>query len=136
MKNLVTTSDLFAAGVGAGFSSLYGMGSPGTTAIKAAVISAVSRMVSESTMLPDMSLTNDAKNQIVVAVLHALDAYSGKGNPLKSAVSGVSVDLIAMEVMKLLNFTDQSLLGGKDYSDGGTTPMPKPQSGGSWKGSS
>ena len=130
MKNLVTTSDLFAGAVGAGFSSLYGMGSPGTTAVKAAVISAVSRMVSESTMLPDMSLTNDAKNQIVVAVLHALDAYSGKGNPLKSAVSGVSVDLIAMEVMKLLNFTDQSLLGGgKDYTDGGTTPMPKPQIG-------
>lgn len=112
MQNIVMTSDLFAGAVGAGFSSVYGMGSPGMVAVKASVISAVARMVSESTMLPATALTSDAKNQIVVAVLHALDAYRGKGSPLKAAVSGVSVDLIAQEVMKLLNFTDKSLLGG------------------------
>ena len=113
MTNLVTKSDLFAGAVGAGFSSVYGMGSPGMSAVKAATVSSIARMVSESTMLPATPLTSDTKNQIVMAVLYALDAYRVKGSPLKAAVSGVSVDLIAQEVMKLLNFTDSNLVGPK-----------------------
>jgi hypothetical protein len=111
MQNLVTTSDVFAGVVGAGYSSVYGMASPGMSAVKAAVVSSVARLVSESTMLPATALTTDTKNQIVVAVLYALDSYRTKGNPLKGAVTGVSVDLIAQEVMKLLNFTEKSLIG-------------------------
>jgi hypothetical protein len=111
MQNLLMTSDIFVAAVGAGYAGVYGM-SPGMVAVKASLISSVARMVSESKMMPATALTADAKNQIVVAVLHALDAYRVKGSVLKGAVNGVSIDLIAQEVMKLLNFTDQSLLGG------------------------
>ena len=105
------TSDLFAGAVGAGFSGLYRIGSPGYMAARAVLISSVARVISESSFGGSVNMSADAKNQLVVAVANAIDSYRGKGSPMKGAVTGVSIDLIANEVMKLIGMTNTTVVG-------------------------
>ena len=106
----VTSSDLTAALVGAGFSEAYGgPGSPAMLAAKSFVISVVARMASQSTSL---SSAIPALDQLIVGILNGFSSYYKKDAVLKGIVSGVSIDLIASELLKLTNLEDKTWIGG------------------------
>jgi hypothetical protein len=111
MTVFLSSSDISAALVGAGFSSVYGMGSPGMYALKSLVISVVSRVASSSTMLSGTPMDSSQKNQMIVAVLNAIDSYARSKNQsvMKAILSGVSVDLLGQEVLKLTQMEDKAL---------------------------
>ena len=54
-------------------------------------------------------LSDNGKNQLVVALISGLMAYYRKQSPLRQAVSGVSIDLIAEEILKMLKIDDLAL---------------------------
>jgi hypothetical protein len=112
----LTSSDVSAAIVGAGFSSVYGMGTPMMFAVKTIIISVAARLSSTSTMMSGEALGMDPsqKNQLIVAVLNAIDSYARSKNQsvLKAVLSGVSIDLIGQEVLKLTRMEDKVLIGG------------------------
>ena len=113
--NFVTSSDVTAALVGAGFSEAYGgPGSPGMLAARSFVISVVARMASSSTTLTTAvpSLDTSQKSQLIIGVLNGIASYYKKEKVLKGVVSGISIDLVATEVLKLLNMEDKVLVGG------------------------
>ena len=114
-NELLTTSDISTAIVGAGFATVYqNLGTPVMAAVKALVVSVVARMVSKSKIM-GTTITDEQKNQLVVAVLAAVEAYSrGKNQSIGRAVlSGVSIDLIGQEVLKLMKISDTVLIGDK-----------------------
>ena len=114
-NELLTTSDVSTAIVGAGFASVYqNLGTPVMGAVKALVVSVVARMVAKSKIM-GTTVTTEQKNQLVVAVLTAVEAYSrGKNQSIGRAVlSGVSIDLIGQEVLKLVKMEDTVLIGGE-----------------------
>ena len=51
LTNLIMTSDISAAIVGAGFANIYNLGSPGMYAIRSVSVSIVARMLSQSQAL-------------------------------------------------------------------------------------
>ena len=113
--NWLTTSDIASALVGAGFSEVYGtMGSTQMLAVRSLAVSILARMMSQSTTLTTAipSLNADQKNQLIVGVLSGVISYYKKQNLLKGVFTGVSIDLIGTEVLKLLKFDDKSLIGG------------------------
>ena len=64
-KNLVMTSDISAALIGAGFANVYNLGSPGMYAMRAAAVSILARMLTQSTALSGAmpTMTEGSKNQ-------------------------------------------------------------------------
>ncbi len=111
----LTTSDIASALVGAGFGEVYGtMGSTQMLAVRSLAVSILARMMSQSTTLNTAipSLDADQKNQLIVGVLSGAISYYKKQSVLKSVFTGISIDLIGSEVLKLLKFDDKSLIGG------------------------
>ena len=111
----VTSSDLTAALVGAGFSEAYGgPGSPAMVAAKSFGISVVAHMASQSTSLSSAipALDGNQKNQLIVGILNGLASYYKKEKVLRGVITGVSVDLIASELLKLTNMEDKAWIGG------------------------
>jgi hypothetical protein len=112
----LSTSDVSAAIVGAGFSSIYGNSTPGMQAIKSLVISIIARLLSTSAMISKsaVSLDDGQKDQIVVGVLSAIESYfwKPKQSVFKGVISGISIDLVAQEVLKLIRLPDSSIIGG------------------------
>ena len=122
-NELLTTSDVSTAIVGAGFASVYqNLGTPVMGAVKALVFSVVARMVAKSKIMGTTTtddqknqLTTEQKNQLVVAILAAAEAYSRSKNQSigRAVLSGVSIDLIGQEVLKLMKLEDTVLIGGE-----------------------
>ena len=112
--NFLTSSDISAALVGAGYSSVYGMGSPAMVAVKTLVISVVARIASSSETFGGSSTYTEQNNQLVVAVLNAIDSYARSKNQsmIKAVLSGISIDLLGQEVLKLTKMEDKVLIGG------------------------
>ncbi len=113
--NWLTTSDIASALVGAGFGEVYGtMGSTQMLAVRSLAVSILARMMSQSTTLTTAipSLDADQKNQLIVGVLSGAISYYKKQSLLKSVFTGISIDLIGTEVLKLLKFDDKALIGG------------------------
>lgn len=113
-KNLVMTSDISAALIGAGFANIYNLGSPGMYAVRSALVSIFARMLTKSTALNSAmpTMTDGSKNQLFVASIGALVSYFRKGNVMKGAISQSAIDLIAVEVLKTIGMEDKSLIGG------------------------
>ena len=113
--NWLTTSDIASALVGAGFGEVYGtMGSTQMLAVRSLAVSILARMMSQSTTLTTAipSLDADQKNQLIVGVLSGVISYYKKQSLLKGVFTGISIDLIGIEVLKLLKFDDKALIGG------------------------
>jgi len=113
--NFVTSSDISAAIAGSGFSEVYGgPGSPGMLAARSFIISVVARMVSSSTTMSSVvtSLDTNQKDQLIVGLLNGIASYYKKERVLKGIMGGISIDLIAMELLKLTNMEDKVLIGG------------------------
>jgi hypothetical protein len=92
------------------------MGTPAMFAVKTIIISVAARLASTSNMMSGETLGLDGaqKNQLIVAVLNAIDSYARSKNQsvLKAVLSGVSIDLIGQEVLKLTKMEDKTLIGG------------------------
>ena len=119
-NELLTTSDISTAIVGAGFASVYqNLGTPVMGAVKALVVSVVARMVAKSKIM-GTTVTSEEKNQLVVAAVAAIEAYSrGKNQSIGRAVlSAVSIDLIGQDVLKLMKLEDTVLIGGEKDKTG------------------
>ena len=114
--NWLTTSDVASALVGAGFGEVYGstMGTTQMLAVRSLAVSILARMMSQSTTLTTAipSLDADQKNQLIVGVLNGAISYYKKQSLLKAVFTGISIDLIGTEVLKLLKFDDKALIGG------------------------
>ena len=111
----ITTSDLTAALVGAGWGEIYGgPGSPAMAAVKSFVISVIARMVSKSPSVTSAipSLTGSQKNQLIVGILSGFASYYKKEKLLRGVLSGVSIDLLASELLSLTNTADKAWIGG------------------------
>jgi hypothetical protein len=111
----LTSSDVAAALVGAGYSSVYQNSTPGMFAAKSLVISIIARLASGSTFMSGetLGLDGNQKNQLLVALMNALEAYSkgNKSSVMKAVISGVSVDLLAQELLKIIRMEDKVLIG-------------------------
>ena len=111
MTEFLKTSDLMAVLVAAGWSNVYNISNPMTMGLRSGVISIIARLLSSSEFSKKMtSLNSNQKNQFVVAILNALEAYRSKNQVMKGAFTGVAIDLIAQEVLNTFNFDDQSLI--------------------------
>ena len=111
----LTTSDIASALIGAGFGEVYGtMGSMQMLAVRSLAVSILARMMSQSTTLTTAipSLDTDQKNQLIVGVLSGAISYYKKQSLLKGVFTGISIDLIGMEVLKILKLNDTALIGG------------------------
>jgi hypothetical protein len=121
VSDLLKFSDLTAAATGAAFAVAYNTSStPSMAAITALVTSVLSRLISDS-LLADRfeSLSTEGKNQIIVAALSGIYSYSKKGSPVKAMLTGVSVDLIGAEILKIFKKEDSSV-----FSDSKKEPEP------------
>lgn len=111
----LTTSDIMAGMIGCGWSSVYNISNPMMLGIRAIVISVIARIASQNgplaTAMPNM--TADMKNQLLVAVCGGIASYYKKGNPVRGALSSVSIDLISIEVLKLMKMDDTVIVGNK-----------------------
>jgi hypothetical protein len=112
--NILSTSDLSSAIVGAGFASTYGLGEPMMYGVRSLIVSMIARMISQSTAfsnaVPNMS--ESGKSQIIVAILGAAASYYKKSNPMKRAVSQSAIDFIGLEVLKTIGMDDTIIIGG------------------------
>jgi len=111
MTEFLKTSDLMAVLVAAGWSNVYNISNPMTMGLRSGVISIIARLLSSSEFSKKMtSLNSNQKNQFVVAILNAMEAYISKSSVMKGAFTGVAIDLIGQEVLNTFNFDDQSLI--------------------------
>ena len=107
----VKTSDVSAALVGAGWSSIYNTSTPGMLSVKAGVISVLARLLSTTDIASKMTaMDENQKNQLLVAIANALDSYRTKGSVFKGALQGVAIDLIAQEILKTFGMEDKGLI--------------------------
>jgi len=116
--DFVTTSDISAAITGAGFANVYGMNVMQQTT-QSFVISVIARMAAQSEMFAQLmvvKLDKQQKNELVVAILSAAASYWKKGSIMKGALSGVSIDLVSVEVIKMLGLADSAILSTASVS--------------------
>ena len=110
--DLLTYSDITAGLSGAVFAEVIGnIGSTQNVAIRSLVVSIIARILSKNATITTTvpSLNEEAKNQLSVAVLNGVYAYFKKQNLTKIVLSGVSIDLIGVEILKTLKLDDTVL---------------------------
>lgn len=114
LNSLVKYSDVLASGTGAFWGYTFNnTKQPGMYALQAGVISVLARLIREQVLMDKLSsLTPSGKDELVVGVLNALYAYSMKRPVLKSMISGISIDLLAEQIMQMLSIQDQGLFAG------------------------
>ena len=115
--SFITTSDISAAIVGAGFPSVYGLSTPPMQALQALVVSIVARLASDSSVLTSTMTTTMStgnKNQLIVGILSGIIGYyrNPKGSMIKTVITGISMDMLGGEILQTFNFQDTVLLGG------------------------
>ena len=111
MSDLVTKSDVSAAAIGALFGYAHiGHYTLGMQSALAFVSSVVARMVSSSQWSQRVStMSSSNKNIFLVGAINAVYAYMKKRNMLNGALVGVSVDVVSVEVLKLMSMDDTVL---------------------------
>ena len=124
--DLLAMGDLSAAVVGYMYADAMGSGtSASMQAVRSLVVSVIARIASKSSYTDFMGkLKTNQKNQMVVAILSALANYN-RGSMLKAAISGVSIDLLANQVLLLFNQDPNSgffNVGGAAAATGAPTP--------------
>ena len=108
--DILTVNDVFASAVGYMFAMEFAHTKPINQAVQSLVVSAVSRMLSESSWTNMMNKLNTGqKNQLIVAALSAACSSVQHRSVSKGALAGVCIDLLSEDVVKLLNMNDTSL---------------------------
>ena len=70
----------------------------------------VSQSPSLSSAIP--TLTGNQKNQLIVGILNGFASYYKKEKLIRGVLSGVSIDLLASELLNLANTEDKVWIGG------------------------
>jgi hypothetical protein len=108
--DLLSYSDIAASISGAAFAETFGsIGSAQSVAIRSLAVSIIARILSKNATLTSSipSLNENAKNTLVLGVLNAIYAYYKKQNIAKLILTGISIDLVAVEILKTLKLNDE-----------------------------
>lgn len=110
MSALLTSSDISAGLVGAGYAALYRNTGIGKQAITSLAVSIVARMTSaQLSMFSSMNMK--AKNALIVSILYAVLGAIMRQDIAKTVISGLSIDLIGEAVLSLLDQNDSDWVG-------------------------
>ncbi len=121
--NILTMNDAAAGAIGYMFAQQFALTKPTHQAVQSLIVSSVARMLSESSLTNAFtSLNTGQKNELIVGVLSAVCCSVQNRSVMKGAIAGMSIDLLAEDVVRLLGFSDKSLLGTSTFSP---TPMAK-----------
>ena len=122
--DLLTVSDISAALVGYLYADQLNTGKPAMQASQSFIVSIIARLAARSNMTSWMGkLDNGQKNQLIVAVLSALAGSYKGGNAVKGALTGTSIDLIAEDVIRMLNIDDRGFFNMGNIAPAGYNPM-------------
>ena len=109
--NLLTINDVAAGAVGYIFAKEFVHTKPTHQAIQSLVVSSVARMLSTSQMASALtSLNTGQKNELIVGVLSAVCSSIQHRSVTKGALAGVSIDLLAEDVVRSIGMSDSSLI--------------------------
>ena len=117
--DLLSVSDITAAVVGYVYADQLHTRKPTVQAVQSLIVSVIARITANSGMSAFMGSDTDIKNQIVVAVLSAIGSSYKGGGPMKGALSGVSIDLIAEDILRLLKIDDRGFFSMQNMASGG-----------------
>jgi hypothetical protein len=121
--NILTVNDAAAGTIGYVFAQQFALTKPTHQAIQSLIVSSVARMLSESSLTNAFtSLNTGQKNEIIVGVLSAVCSSVQNRSVMKGTIAGMSIDLLAEDVVRLLGLSDKSLLGTTTFSQ---TPTAK-----------
>ena len=108
--DILTVNDISAGLIGYVFAMEFAHTKPVNQAIQSLVVSAVARMLSESSWTSMIkTLNTNQKNELIVAALSAACSSVQHRSVSKGSLAGVSIDLIGEAAVKLLNMNDTSL---------------------------
>ena len=125
--DILTVNDVFASAVGYMFAMEFAHTKPINQAVQSLVVSAVPRMLSESSWTNMMNKLNTGqKNQLIVAALSAACSSVQHRSVSKGALAGVCIDLLAEDVVKLLNMNESSLFTIPITAAAAAKPVPGP----------
>ena len=115
--DLITVSDVMAGVLGYVYADNLNTGKPSMQATQSFVISVLARITSQSMLADYMGkLNKNQKNQLIVGIASAIASSYKNGSPAKAALAGMSIDLLATDLLNLLNMEDSGFIqmGGAD----------------------
>ena len=108
--DILTVNDVSAGLIGYLFAMEFVHTKPINQAIQSLIVSAVARMLSESSWTSMIkTLNTNQKNELIVMALSAACSSVQHRSVSKGSLAGVSIDLIGEAAVKLLNMNDTSL---------------------------
>ena len=108
--DILTVNDVSAGVIGYIFAMEFVHTKPMNQAIQSLVVSAVARMLSESSWTSMMKTLNTGqKNELIVAALSAVCSSVQHRSVSKGSLAGVSIDLLGEAAVKILNMNDTSI---------------------------
>ena len=119
-NSYITVSDISAALVGYGFAKTYNLSKPEMQAVQSFAVSMIARLSALNILSSSMTkLDPNQKNQLVVAILSAIAAAYRSQPALKGALTGVSCDVLAESLLRLLKWHDDSIFNWSKPAGGG-----------------
>jgi hypothetical protein len=113
-------SDIAAGIVGYVYADTLNTAKPSMQATQSFVVSVIARIASKAGMGSFMGKLDDTqKNQLIVAILSALAGSYKGGSPLKGALTAMSIDLLAEDLIRMFNIEDIGY-----FQMGTVTPNP------------
>jgi hypothetical protein len=107
MYDLVSVSDIAAGVVGYVYADTLNTAKPSMQAGQSFVVSLVARIASKAGMGSFMGKLDDGqKNQLIVAIISALACSYKGGSPLKGSLTGMSIDLLAEDLIRMFDISD------------------------------
>ena len=122
--NIISLSDFTAAITGYVFAEVIGHTSGYKQATQSFFVSLVARAITEGGWIPMFSsLNNSQKNEILVGVLSAAAAKMKNKSVTKGVIMGVSIDLVAEDIIRMFGLSDVNLLQYGVDGFGGNNPI-------------
>ncbi len=107
--HIPTVNDAAAGAIGYVFAQQFALTKPTHQAIQSLIVSSVARMLSESSLANAFtSLNTGQKNELIVGVLSAVCSSVQHRSVMKGTIAGVSIDLLAEDVVRLLGLSDKA----------------------------
>ena len=126
--NILSLSDFTAAITGYIFAETIGHTSGVKQATQSFFVSLMARAITESGYLSTFSSLNSSqKNEILVGILSAAACKMRNKSISKGVVAGISIDLVAEDVIRMLGLSDVNLITyGKEGLSGNSPYKPLP----------
>lgn len=109
--DLIAMSDITAGVLGYIYADTLNLGKPQMQATQSFVISVLARITSQSMLADYMGkLNKNQKNQLIVGLASAMVASFKNSSPGKAFLTGVSIDLLASDLLHMLNMEDTGFI--------------------------